>query len=67
MADSHTDHRPRGWRRYVYSTNHKDIGTMYIVLAIVAGLIGGLSSILMRMELQAPGGQFFVSDGVVDG
>ena len=38
------DH-PTGWRRYVYSTNHKDIGTMYLVFAIVGGLIGGLLSI----------------------
>jgi cytochrome c oxidase subunit 1 len=33
---------PAGWRRYVYSTNHKDIGTMYFVFAICAGLIGGV-------------------------
>jgi cytochrome c oxidase subunit 1 len=64
---AHAEHRPTGWRRYVYSTNHKDIGTMYLVFAVIAGLVGGLSSILMRMELQAPGGQFFVSDGIVDG
>jgi cytochrome c oxidase subunit 1 len=57
--DAH-DH-PTGWRRYVYSTNHKDIGTMYLVFAIVAGFIGGLLSIGMRLELQEPGMQIFAS------
>src|SRR5215475_7753179 len=50
---------PRGWRRFVYSTNHKDIGTMYLVFAIMSGLIGGAMSIAIRMELQHPGIQFF--------
>src|SRR5689334_7448403 len=52
---------PTGWRRYVYSTNHKDIGTMYLVFAIVAGLIGGIFSIAIRMELQHPGLQLFTN------
>jgi cytochrome c oxidase subunit 1 len=54
------DH-PTGWRRYAYSTNHKDIGTMYLVFAIVAGLIGGLFSVGIRMELQYPGLQIFTN------
>jgi len=58
--DAHDAHaHPTGWRRFVYSTNHKDIGTMYLVFAIVAGLIGGVLSIAMRMELQQPGMQIF--------
>ncbi len=50
---------PHGWRRYIYSTNHKDIGTMYLVFAIVAGTIGGVISVAIRMELMYPGLQLF--------
>ncbi|WP_395684674.1 cytochrome c oxidase subunit I [Aestuariivirga sp.] len=57
---AHDDHgHPTGWRRYVYSTNHKDIGTMYLWFAIFSGVIGGILSIVMRMELQEPGIQYF--------
>ncbi|MEO9873654.1 MAG: cytochrome c oxidase subunit I [Anderseniella sp.] len=56
--DDH-EHNPTGWRRYVYSTNHKDIGTMYLWFAIFSGLVGGFMSIMMRWELMEPGIQIF--------
>ena len=55
-AASHGDHgHPTGWKRWVYSTNHKDIGTMYLIFAVVSGIIGGVFSFLMRAELAEPG------------
>jgi cytochrome c oxidase subunit 1 len=57
---AHDDHAlPSGWKRYVYSTNHKDIGTMYLWFAIISGLIGGFLSVMMRIELAEPGIQIF--------
>ena len=57
--DDHAHDHPTGWRRFVYSTNHKDIGTMYLVFALIAGIIGGLMSMGIRAELMFPGVQIF--------
>jgi len=60
--DHHDDHMPTGMKRWLFSTNHKDIGTLYLIFAVIAGLLGGAMSIYLRMELMNPGDQFTNGD-----
>ncbi len=61
MSD-HENVAPKGLKRWLMSTNHKDIGTMYITLAVIAGLIGGAFSVLFRIQLAMPGSTFLGGD-----
>ncbi len=54
-AHAHHDHKPSFFLRWLCSTNHKDIGTLYICFAIVGGLVGGILSEIMRAQLMFPG------------
>ncbi|MFW0777589.1 MAG: cytochrome c oxidase subunit I [Rickettsiales bacterium] len=59
---AHDHHTPTGWKRWVCSTNHKDIGVMYLIFAVIAGLLGTAFSVMLRLELAEPGDQFFNGD-----
>ena len=52
------DHHPTGIKRWLYTTNHKDIGSMYLWFSFAMFLLGGAMAMVIRAELYEPGMQF---------
>src|SRR6056297_2938983 len=60
MTDTtaHTDHhhdRPKGLARWIFTTNHKEIGTLYLIFSLTMFLVGGAMALIIRAELFSPG------------
>ena len=61
-ADHGHHHPPAGFKRWFYTTNHKDIGTLYLLFALTMFFIGGLMAMVIRAELFQPGLQLVQPD-----
>ena len=59
-SEAHDDHHamPTGLERWVFTTNHKDIGTLYLIFSLVMFFMGGSMAMIIRAELFQPGLQF---------
>lgn len=59
MHDAHEHPMPTGLKRWLFATNHKDIGTLYLWFSFIMFLVGGVLALCIRLELFHPGLQFF--------
>ena len=46
-------------KKWVYSTNHKYIGILYLIFGLLMGIVGAIFSLMIRLELLSPGHVFF--------
>lgn len=50
-------HEATGIKRWLFSTNHKDIGSLYIILSVIGGIVGALFSVIIRAQLSHYGSE----------
>ncbi len=60
--EAHHHGAPAGFGRWLFSTNHKDIGTMYLIFSLVMLFVGGAMAMILRLELFQPGIQIVQPD-----
>lgn len=63
--DEHHDH-PTGILRWLTTTNHKDIGTMYLIFSLIMFMVGGLMILAVRLELFQPGMQLMKPNSIIN-
>src|SRR3990167_1389997 len=61
-ATADHSHHPTGIKRWLFTTNHKDIGTLYLLLSLMMFFVAGTMALIIRAQLWAPGSRLVTPD-----